>query len=317
MRHLALNNKFLMTESGPSSPIGYSVVPSGSSRSPKIERKEFYSKASYTTMMKGTGGDVVDLPNFTTDEFPVSDFPALGAPSRPSGLESMSSSSETRKTYMTSSDTTSSRNLSNGVPPPSAIGAPLYTSTPMKPLTNSRSESSYTREVITDRSVTPPPQKVDPLKTPPMIRKILQSSQKDLSSTSHHHHHSSSSTTTHTSNSTPASKPPPVGGVPLPIIQSSNEISRTSAIHKSPSYDEPPERLGARYYTSTVTTEHREREVSPIRRFPSPQPPKGSGEPPKRLDELLASFEDSSYSVSTKRYSENGGEHFLAHIKPT
>lgn len=277
------------------------MVPSGSSHSPKVERKEFYSKASYTTMIKGTGGDVVDLPNFTTEELLPSDFPALGS-GRPSGMESLSSS-ETRKTYMSERSETSRRGLSNGAPPSSAIGAPLYTSTPVKPLplSSSRNESSYTREVITDRSVTPPPQRVDPLKTPPMIRKILQSSQKDLSSS--HHHHTTSSSITNTSNLTSSSsKPPPVGGVPLPILHSGRDSSRetTTTVLKPtpiPSYDEPPERLGARYYTSTVTTEHRERDVSPIRRFPSPQPPKGSGEPPKRLDDLLASFEDSSYSV--------------------
>ncbi len=296
---------YFFTESGPSSPTGYSVVPSGSSHSPKVERKEFYTKASYTTMIKGTGGDVVDLPNFTTEELLPSDFPALGS-TRPSGLDSFNgSSSETRKTYMSERSETTRRGLSNGAPP-SGIGAPLYTSTPVKPLqplTSSRNESSYSREVITDRSVTPPPQRVDPLKTPPMIRKILQSSQKDLSSTSHHHHHTtSSSSITNTSNltSSSSSKPPPVGGVPLPILHSGRDTSRetTTTVLKPtpiPSYDEPPERLGARYYTSTVTTEHRERDVSPIRRFPSPQPPKGSGEPPKRLDELLASFEDSSY----------------------
>lgn len=259
-------------------------------------------------MIKGTGGDAVDLPNFSTDRIISSDhsssshrllddFSTTDAfPSRPiGGMESMSSSSETRKTYMTSSETRRNDGLSNG------IGAPLYTSTPMKPVTSSlRDTSSYSRDVITNREVTPPPQKADPLKTPPMIRKILQSSQKDLSS--HHHHHtsttSSSTTREMTSSSMSSSKPPPVGGVPLPILQSS-PVSKPAPI---PSYDEPPERIGARYYTSTVTTEHRERDVSPIRRFPSPQPPKQGGEPPKRLDELLASFEDSTYTVSYARY---------------
>ncbi|CAL8073626.1 unnamed protein product [Orchesella dallaii] len=323
IEYLAPANLTTELKSGPTSPTGYtgySVVPSGSSRSPKIERKEYFSKASYTTMIKGSGGDI-DYPGISTtdssgpssshrllDDLIPSDFPALGTvgttTTRNPAYES-SSSTETRKTYMTSSESQRIGGLSNGAPS-GGIGAPLYTSTPMKP--TSSSTSSYSREVITDRSVTPPPKVVDPLKTPPMIRKILQSSSKDSTNHSHYHHHHHTTTSHTTSSST--SKPPPVGGVPLPIIHAGSSAS-PSVLKPTPipSYDDPPERLGSRYYTSTVTTEHRERDVSPIRRFPSPQPPKQSGEPPKRLDDLLASFEDSNYSRSTTLYGGNEGPH--------
>lgn len=81
--------------------------------------------------------------------------------------------------------------------------------------------------------------------------------------------------------------------MPTPIVPAGRD--------RIPNYDELSDRNAARYYTSTSTTEHRsEREMSPVRRFPSPYPPPGSTEvePPKRLDELLATFGDHSYSVS-------------------
>ncbi|ODN05048.1 hypothetical protein Ocin01_01567 [Orchesella cincta] len=315
IEYLAPANLTTELKSGPTSPTDYNVVPSGSSRSPKIERKEYFSKASYTTMIKGGSGDT-DFPGISTtdssgpssshrllDDLIPSDFPARGTTTTINPAYESSSSTETRKTYMSSAESQRiGGGLSNGAP--SGIGAPLYASTPMKP--TSSSTSSYSREVITDRSVTPPPKVVDSLKTPPMIRKILQSSSNDSTSSHRHHHHTTTSSTTATS----SSKPPPIGGVPLPILHAGSSAS-PSVLKPTqiPSYDDPPERLGARYYTSTITTEHRERDVSPIRRFPSPQPPKQTGDPPKRLDDLLASFEDSSYSRSTTLYGGNEGPH--------
>lgn len=173
------------------------------------------------------------------------------------------------------------------------MSPPMYASTPIS--RTSRDTREYSRELMTDRtrSVTPPPKSADALKTPPMIRKILQSSQQQQqqqqssSSSSYQQHlHSSSKLT-----SSSSSRPPPIGGVPLPIIQSPPR-------DRIPNYDETQDRSGARYYTSTTTTEHREREMSPVKRFPSPHPSRGEGETPKRLDELLATFGDHSYTVS-------------------
>lgn len=134
--------------------------------------------------------------------------------------------------------------------------------------------------------MTPPPPPSEGLKTPPLVRKILQSS-----TGTHSHLHSSSNTnvrsTTNYDNTKPLCARPPLNTSP-----------------GIPNYDEPPEPStnGTRYYTSTTTrTEHREnRELSPVRRFPSPHPPRDYyGEPPKRLDELMATFED-SYTVSCR-----------------
>jgi hypothetical protein len=156
--------------------------------------------------------------------------------------------------------------------------------------------TSYGRETIADRtrSVTPPPKPAEGLKTPPLLRKILQ--QSSTSSSSSYNKSSSN----YDPKPIPVSGRPPVGGVP----------SVGSPGGGIPSYDDPPEPKPARYYTSTTTTEHRtERELSPVRRFPSPHPRTGDGygDPPKRLDELLATFEDSSYHDSTIKYSGDGG----------
>jgi len=178
------------------------------------------------------------------------------------------------------------------------LGQPLYSSTPIKPPTATTRE--YSRDFITDtgRSVTPPPKPTEALKTPPMIRKILQSSQQQQQQSSSLTSYKQS-TTQHstTSSSSATSGRPPVGGVPLPIL-------RDTGLRDRGNYDDPPERKAANYYTSTTTTEHRtDREMSPVKRFPSPHPPKGGdNEPPKRLDELLATFGDTSYSVNKLQF---------------
>ena len=138
--------------------------------------------------------------------------------------------------------------------------------------------------MINDRSVTPPPPPSEGLKTPPLVRKILQSS---TGSHSHLHSSSTSSTTKKTTTDSYDSSKPICARPPL------------SSSPGIPNYDEPPQQTGARYYTSTTRTEHREnRELSPVRGFPSPQPPRDYyGGPPKRLDDLMATFED-SYTVS-------------------
>lgn len=218
------------------------------------------------------------------DDFISSDYrptPALQQAS------SSSTSETTKRSYMSES---TGRRVRDEPP----LSPPMYTSTPIS--RTSRETREYNRELITDRnrSVTPPPRPSEALKTPPMIRKILQSSQQQQqhassSSSYQQHQHSSSSNRTTT---TSASRPPPVGGVPLPIIQHRDRI---------PNYDETPDRPAARYYTSSTTTEHRtDRELSPVRTFPSSHPSRGDGEPPKRLDELLATFGDHSYSVTTR-----------------
>ncbi|CAG7835321.1 unnamed protein product [Allacma fusca] len=238
VEYLTPANTTTILSSGPSSPSG---LPSSSS--PKVERKEFYSKASYTTLIKGGPGE---QPQPT-----------------PQGFENIDSRTDRR--YL------------EDILHRDALPEPF---TPVKSTT-----SNYTREVINDGRVTPPPPQSEGLKTPPLIRKVLQSSS---NTTSNFHSHKSTGG--------PSGRPPPP-------VTSSPVI---------PSYDEPPEprTSGTRYYTSTTTTEHREnREMSPVKRFPSPNPPRDVyGGPPKRLDELMATFDD-SYTETRHISGDGGGPH--------
>jgi hypothetical protein len=235
--------------------------------------------------MTGGPGDLGGMPPLTTDDNRAdrfledlipSDFKGPSS-STPRLQSSTTTTSESKRTYLEST-------RGGGDP---TLGQPLYASTPIKPSTS----REYNRDFITEsgRSVTPPPKPTEALKTPPMIRKILQSSQQQQASSATSYKHS---TTTNTTSSSTSGRPPPVGGVPLPIL-------RDTGLRDRGNYDDPPERKAANYYTSTTTTEHRtDREMSPVKRFPSPYPPKGAdNEPPKRLDELLATFGDTSYSV--------------------
>jgi len=239
-----------------------SLLPSSS---PKVERKEFYAKASYTTLIKGgaDGQPITPLdrdPNM--DKF--LDFPQHGPGAPGPGLMSTKSSSESRREYSRSTE----RRESPGPRMLEPMEPPLFTSTPL----HQASSSSYSSSRVTNtmdqgRSMTPPPRPADGLKTPPLIRKMMQQSQSS---------YSKEVTSTGT------------GRAPAPIT-----------------YEHDTPKPQTQYYTSTTTrNETRERESSPARRFPSPQPPKPAyGEPPKRLDELLATF-DESYTVSSKNVDQ-------------
>ena len=205
--------------------------------------------------------DLLPRDRFYPSEFTSrpSQLPAPTA-SRTGGLSSSMTTSESRREFMSESRGT-------GGPREPAIGPPLYTSTPVKSSTYSSS-----REVLSDRSVTPPPKPADGLKTPPLIRKILQQSQQSSST------YNKQVASSYDSSRTGAR--PPAGSSPGPI----------------PYYDDSEPARTAQYYTAT-TTRNETREVSPVKRFPSPHPPREQyGEPPKRLDELLATF-DESYTV--------------------
>lgn len=223
---------------------------------------------------------------------PSTNYRAPAGPSRPyqTGI------SESKRSYMDSSSSTSRHVHETG-----PVGQPMYSSTPLK--------SSYSsKDTFTDRSVTPPPKQAEGLKTPPLVRKILHESAggkcPGAPGITSHSTYSKSSMYDSSRTVESSRNRPPVATVPIPVSHTHSHPSSYAPAPSDPfpSYDDPVAHKGARYYTSTTTTEHREnRDMSPIRRFPSPQPPRHGdqyGQPPKKLDDLMATFEDSSYHVS-------------------
>lgn len=221
------------------------------SSSPKVERKEFYAKASYTTLVKGgPDGQEIMLDRDPIDEFPQLLPPPGLVPSQRPGLMSSSSTSQSRREYSKSTETRGSPGLRSLEP----LEPPVFTSTPIQ---NSSYSSSSSKVTTLDRNGTPPPRPVEGLRTPPLIRKVMQQSQSSYS----------------------------------------KEVNTTSSArpHAPITFDHDTPKPPTQYYTSTTTrAETRERESSPARKFTSPQQPKQNyGEPPKRLDELLATFDES------------------------
>jgi hypothetical protein len=210
-------------QTSPLPPIGSSTTVSRSS--PKVDKKEFYSKASYTTLIKGgvppPGTYVLQDDYPEREHFPIN-----------------------RSTDEYSRETSSSRY---------AIQEPVYTTPP---------------------KVTKPPVESG-LKTPPLVRKILQQSE-----------YGGHKQTTQAS-----------------YIQEKN-------YQRTPTFDEADERnKKVKYYTSTTTrTETKEGRDNIIRRFPSESNMMEMRGPPQRLDELLATF-DESYVETSKIVGDGGGPH--------
>lgn len=271
--------------SGPSSPIGTT-----SGIEPKVERKEFYSKASYTTLLKGIDANSIvliikhgmnskyflyilggpdgeyqvetDRDRIMEELLPPRDFPPLQQqqPS-PRPAISSSSTSESRREFMESRSGGTSGTVTTGGFRCPAHQLLAQQEQQQRSLT---SKEMYSKESLSSRTVqsSPPPKPIEGLKTPPLVRKVLHSSTAAYDKSSY----------------------------------DSRTASSTRTTERIP-YEEPAP--GTQYYTSRTTrTETREREMSPVRRFPSPLPPgQYSSEPPKHLDELLATF-DESYTVS-------------------
>lgn len=221
---------FYILDSGQMSPLPPMTRTVTTTSSPKVEKKEFYSKASYTTLIKGGQPQ--------PDTYVLQDHYVKPYDSYPPEREHYPIN-RSENEYLRESSTKYS-----------STQDPVYTAAPPR---------------VSKPPIESPPNNTG-LKTPPLVRKILQQSYG-----THQHQHKTQS----------------------------SSYDREHVSNYDDTFQEDRNKNVKFYNATTTRTETREGTDNIIRRFPSQTNlmENRSGEPPKRLDELLATFNE-SYIVS-------------------